>query len=862
MIYHVPNRLWLLLFCSIGIFTNLFAQNIIAFGKDTVVVSSTTAEAYQWLNAHPFHLKSMKYPPSPSNPGYYADTTVTVTFTDNGMIDNCGNGKVSRTYKLTAKGKSKTVVFSYTSENRSAFTVTFPKDTVILAQNILPNTTTFSEKNTGEPIIKILIGNPLTGIEREDKIFIVTNLPKFHYKLVRKWLVLNWCQPMNLNPNSGEVRKFGSDCKEQSRTYTNFDTLTLDRTKSVFDPTQVFSKEMKNLKEQEKCYVYNTDGYMEYYQNITLIDSIPPDLKMYKIPTLAPVKNECKTEVTIYNPKIYDATLKEWSFSLINPKNNQIVLSGKTFPTTVKISKEDFGTYILRYFAKDALGNESSLDHTFEVYDVEKPTVICKMGYTKDFDPKTKLLIINAKELDNGSFDGCGGSLTFKLQEHLEPNIKFDSTLGKDALKIPCTGLRTMVLWAIDKYGNANYCETYIESQNNFNVKNIPPCIMEPPAGVKIDFSLKKENNEIANGTVKIKSNIFKNGLFEKNTENGLATVFAIYSSDLIISVENDKNAANGVTTADLLLLSQHILGHKILTSKYKKIAADVNNNGVISSIDLILIQKMILGQITSFYDNSSWKFFADTTLNSTISINNLTEDTTLNFTAVKIGDLNDSAAASNIPSAPRGEQPTLYVETDEQNFETGEEVVFDYKMPNVDAYQSSIFYDEKTLQLIDIQGNKDNFYLKKNGAIAVSELLIGEQKMSSSLRFRALQKGKLSEHIRLSSELISSEAYLKDETFDLKLRFKNDAESSFELYQNQPNPFDAATKITFSSPSQNVATLKIYDLNGRTIFQKELSCEKGYNEFLFEKNNLTNGLFRYELMINGEKKSKNMLKL
>ena len=86
---------------------------------------------------------------------------------------------------------------------------------------------------------------------------------------------------------------------------------------------------------------------------------------------------------------------------------------------------------------------------------------------------------------------------------------------------------------------------------------------------------------------------------------------FADIAIDAIISVvpSRDINPLNGVSTFDVVLASKHILGLELLDSPYKLIAADVNNSGTITAIDLIALRKVIAGNETSFPNNSNWRF-------------------------------------------------------------------------------------------------------------------------------------------------------------------------------------------------------------------------------------------------------------
>lgn len=62
------------------------------------------------------------------------------------------------------------------------------------------------------------------------------------------------------------------------------------------------------------------------------------------------------------------------------------------------------------------------------------------------------------------------------------------------------------------------------------------------------------------------------------------------------------------VSTFDLIVMQQHILGVTPFDSPYKYIAADVNNSGTITTLDQISIRKVILG-ISSQYPVGSWRY-------------------------------------------------------------------------------------------------------------------------------------------------------------------------------------------------------------------------------------------------------------
>jgi len=76
-----------------------------------------------------------------------------------------------------------------------------------------------------------------------------------------------------------------------------------------------------------------------------------------------------------------------------------------------------------------------------------------------------------------------------------------------------------------------------------------------------------------------------------------------------------------------------------------------------------------------------------------------------------------------------------------------------------------------------------------------------------------------------------------------------NEIPTSFNLYQNFPNPFNPVTKIKFDISKLSVVTVKVYDALGKEIsIPVNEQLNSGTYEFPFDASKLTSGVYFYEI--------------
>ncbi len=347
-------------------------------------------------------------------------------------------------------------------------------------------------------------------------------------------------------------------------------------------------------------------------------------------------------------------------------------------------------------------------------------------------------------------------------------------------------------------------------------------------------------------------------------------------SQNLTVTPFENRMHNQGLRVTDLAIIQNHILGNTMLDSPYKMIAADVNGNERITVTDLAEIQAVILGIRSEFFTAPSWKFIpADFPISLPNpwanpipnSISNIAANA--DFIAVKMGDVNLSATTVTLHTEDGATSRDVFrFGIEDRLLKVGEVIEVPFKADNFTdmfAYQMTINANAEYLTfesvtagaLTDIDINNFGLNNAPRGLIstlwyATEPLNIKQNATLFTISFRVNKGGKyLSDILRASSDMLAAEAYAEGAAAkNISLTFdKNNAVEGFELFQNKPNPFKAATTISFSLPKPNAATLRFFDFSGRMVHQIKGAYDAGVNNVVVHKNDLSgSGVLYYEL--------------
>ncbi len=352
-----------------------------------------------------------------------------------------------------------------------------------------------------------------------------------------------------------------------------------------------------------------------------------------------------------------------------------------------------------------------------------------------------------------------------------------------------------------------------------------------------------------------------------------------------VVPYKND-DPLNGVTTLDLVLIQKHLLGQRYFEDAYDHIAADIDMSGSISSIDLIHLRKLILGVYTEFPDNTSWRMidadfeFAenvdplDLQLPESYNIDQLNNNMVVDFVGVKVGDVNGSVvAATTVPEAINRDLKSLKFFYQDRIVNKGDEVIValnanaDYA---IEGFQMSIEHkglslegvtsdmisvDASNIASIDAEVTNLSWNTMTGSPVELSDLL--------NLRFVATEDVVLSEVLKIADGAMSSEMYEAGSLDVISIELGNGADMTFDVSQNEPNPWSAETIINVDVAQSSKCEVSIHDMMGKLIVKIEKDLAAGSNQIIIDDKAMNRkGIFLYTVRVNNDQITKQMIRI
>ena len=184
---------------------------------------------------------------------------------------------------------------------------------------------------------------------------------------------------------------------------------------------------------------------------------------------------------------------------------------------------------------------------------------------------------------------------------------------------------------------------------------------LEPEMGATSALSglIEREDGETIGGVEVTISGESTNSTLVTEMDGAFELPNLLLGGSYDLSLSKDMDDDNGVSTFDMVLITQHILGVASLDSPYKMLAADINDSGNISTFDVILIRRLILTLDSEFQEVPSWIFipadweftnpadpFQDP-IPATFQIDLANPVENRQYIGIKMGDVNNTASTN-----------------------------------------------------------------------------------------------------------------------------------------------------------------------------------------------------------------------
>ena len=338
------------------------------------------------------------------------------------------------------------------------------------------------------------------------------------------------------------------------------------------------------------------------------------------------------------------------------------------------------------------------------------------------------------------------------------------------------------------------------------------------------------------------------------------------------IRADKPESVYEGVSTFDIVRISKHVLNVDLLDSPYKILAADVNESGSVTTLDIVGIRKIVLRAATEFQNQKVWAFvpadhqfdLADIWTNpipDKATVKQFDSDKTVDFVAYKMGDV-DNSFIIEANSVEDRTMESFVLAANNIALEGGNSIsipIYATENASLMGMQFSIV-PESGVEVESIRGvalqniEASNYSINEEGILVFSwnedvELKKGE--VLFDLTISVAEDIELKNSFNISSEIIAAETYNKIyQTLPLSLEFESmQAEEGFMVYQNYPNPFSNVTTIRFNLPAQSEVKLEIFDLSGRKVISEKGVFENGLQSIEVSSANLKNsGIYHYQI--------------
>jgi uncharacterized repeat protein (TIGR01451 family) len=563
--------------------------------------------------------------------------------------------------------------------------------------------------------------------------------------------------------------------------------------------------------------------------------------------------SECPTLVNIP-----DANVTITDCNLSSVKNNA---PGAVNPNSKNISGYfEAGTTTVTVIATDSCGNSTSVNVTVTVLlDASTDTVFTCVKVHKQIQD-TKTVAVLASDYIGSVTGACKSNFRYS----------FDAVNNNDTLRtFNCSNVGSSLnrIYFFRNNVNIGSCLAAISTTdpNNFCATNI----------FKLTGNVSTEENQPVEKVVMTLEGVDQT--FNTN-EDGNYNSSNMVAANYMMKPTKKDGILEGVNTLDLIMIQRHLLGLNKLTSPYKLIAADINNDNKISVSDLVDLRKNILGISDKFTNNDSWK-----TIDKDFSFANPSNpfatayptfkeildpngELVANFVGVKIGDVNGSYVAKKNTLR----QSNVSITLPNVLMKSSEEVSLPVTVSGVDKIDGlQLSLNVKGLDIKAITSeyfDQDNIHFTVNkdvlSIVLTSDQAVYNQGELFVIKATTSKDAMVSSVLSLDNSTLATEVYADMKPISTNLDWSS--QDPFEVSQNTPNPWNEQTQFGFNLPTEGEVKLTISDVKGRVIHTENIQGQKGSNTYDLRSEVLHNmtGVFFYQFQFAGNTQHGKMIRI
>lgn len=543
------------------------------------------------------------------------------------------------------------------------------------------------------------------------------------------------------------------------------------------------------------------------------------------------------------------------------------LMASITFPTGFGLP---YGTHKIEWIANDKCGNETICKYEFIVKDCKAPTVVCINGLSVNI-MQTGMITLNDVDFIKEYYDNCTPKSQIKIGIR-KAGAGTGFPTGSNSVTFGCAelGPQNVEVWAEDAYGNADFCLTFVNVQDNMG-SCAPPNKL--PGKVKT-FA----NKPVPGAQVMLQQ--YNNTLKTVQTDaTGAYEITGLTSGcnfKLAASLDGAPAKA-GINTLDALLVAAHVDTYMPLATPYQLLAADVDKSGSLTADDVMSISKMLLGVQATFPAKPVWQFVPGSftfpnpsqpwagsvpSVTPTFCMSAAMPLPAADFIGIKTGDVNGTAGA-NFQTGETGDRSAegeVSFQAKDRVFAAGDEVRVEITTPDLSdlvGFQFTLDFDPTVLALQQTEPDlipaeftatpgEGHVTATWHSVTMLDPTVVGKDMYmrAFTLVFKALKAGTLSEQLRMSSSVTPAEAYLRDlKQVGASLKYlpvQVTPGKRLRLLTLWPNPVQDRLTAAFYLPESGPTTITLTDAAGMVLHTSEAERAQGYHETTIELSDRT----------------------